>query len=65
MLHNLLREGDKKVIDELLGKTKNPMQTILAGTSKLSLIVRRNEFFDDLVRKSDQLKADEKTSYVC
>ena len=56
----LARAGDKKVIDELLGKTKNPMQTILAGTSKLSLIVRRNEFFDDLVRKSDQLKAEGK-----
>jgi hypothetical protein len=36
------------------------MQTILAGTSKLSLIVRRNEFFDDLIRKSDQLKAEGK-----
>ena len=36
------------------------MQTILAGTSKLSLITRRNEFFDDLVKKSDQLKADGK-----
>jgi hypothetical protein len=56
----LAKEGDKKVIDALLGKTKNPMQTILAGTSKLSLIVRRNEFFDDLVRKSDQLKAEKK-----
>ena len=56
----LAREGDKQVIDALLGKTKNPMQTILAGTSKLSLIVRRNEFFDDLIRKSDTLKADGK-----
>jgi hypothetical protein len=55
-----LKEGDKKVIDELLGKTKNPMQTILAGTSKLSLITRRNEFFDDLVKKSDQLKSEGK-----
>jgi len=56
----LAREGDRKIIDELLGKTKNPMQTILAGTSKLSLIVRRNEFFDDLVKKSDQLKSEGK-----
>ena len=36
------------------------MQTILAGTSKLSLITRRNEFFDDLVKKSDQLKSEGK-----
>ena len=60
MFQQLAREGDRKVIDELLGKTKNPMQTILAGTSKLSLITRRNEFFDDLVKKSDQLKAEGK-----
>jgi hypothetical protein len=52
--------ADRKIIDELLGKTKNPMQTILAGTSKLSLITRRNEFFDDLIKKSNQLKADKK-----
>ena len=55
-----LKEGDKQIIDALLGKTKNPMQTILAGTSKLSLITRRNEFFDDLVKKSNQLKSEGK-----
>ena len=33
------------------------MQTILAGTSRLSLITRRNEFFDDLVKQSDADKA--------
>jgi hypothetical protein len=43
----------QKVIKELLGEQKNPMQTILAGTSRLSLITRRNEFFDDLVKQSD------------
>ena len=45
----------KKVIKELLGEQKNPMQTILAGTSRLSLVTRRNEFFDDLVKESDSL----------
>jgi hypothetical protein len=60
LLHNLQEKETEKVIDELLGKTKNPMQTILAGTSKLSLITRRNEFFDDLVKKSDQLKSEGK-----
>jgi hypothetical protein len=48
---------NRKVIEELLGKTKNPMQTILGGTARLSLITRRNEFFQDLVAKSDELKA--------
>ena len=47
----------QKVIKELLGEQKNPMQTILAGTSRLSLITRRNEFFDDLVKQSDADKA--------
>jgi hypothetical protein len=47
---------NKKIIEELLGKTKNPMQTILGGTARLSLITRRNQFFQDLVSKSDELK---------
>ena len=47
---------NRKIIEELLGKTKNPMQTILGGTARLSLITRRNEFFQDLVSKSDELK---------
>ncbi len=53
---NLPKEA-QKVIKELLGEQKNPMQTILAGTSRLSLITRRNEFFDDLVKQSDADKA--------
>jgi hypothetical protein len=32
------------------------MQTILGGTARLSLITRRNQFFQDLVSKSDELK---------
>jgi hypothetical protein len=51
-----LPKENKEVIEELLGKTKNPMQTILGGTARLSLITRRNEFFQDLVSKSDELK---------
>ena len=47
---------NRKIIEELLGKTKNPMQTILGGTARLSLITRRNQFFQDLVAKSDELK---------
>ena len=47
---------NRKIIEELLGKSKNPMQTILGGTARLSLVTRRNEFFQDLVSKSDELK---------
>lgn len=53
---NLPKEA-QSVIKELLGEQKNPMQTILAGTSRLSLVTRRNEFFDDLVKQSDADKA--------
>ena len=37
------------------------MQTILGGTAKLSMIVRRNEFFQNLIKTSDDLKATGKT----
>ena len=60
-LSQITKQADREVFEELLGKTKNPMQTILGGTSRLSLITRRNEFFDSLVKKSDDLKAEGKT----
>jgi hypothetical protein len=31
------------------------MQTILGGTAKLSMIVRRNVFYKDLMKKNDEL----------
>lgn len=51
-----LPKENREVIEELLGKTKNPIQTILSGTAKLSLITRRNQFFQDLIEKSNELK---------
>jgi hypothetical protein len=50
-----LPKENKEIIEKLLGKTKNPMQTILGGTSRLSLVTRRNQFFQDLLVKSDEL----------
>jgi hypothetical protein len=52
-----IKEGDRKVFEKLLGKQNNPMQTILGGTAKLSMITRRNLFFQDLIRKNDELIA--------
>ena len=49
-----LKKESRKVIDELLGKVQDPTQTILAGTSRLSLITRRNQFLDSLVKNSDE-----------
>jgi hypothetical protein len=50
-----LPKENREIIEELLGKTKNPMQTILGGTARLSLVTRRNQFFQDLLVKSDEL----------
>ena len=44
------------MFENLLGKNKNPMQTILAGTSKLSVISRRNVFFDNIINESCTLR---------
>jgi len=52
-----IKEADRKVFEKLLGKQQNPMQTILGGTAKLSMITRRNLFFQDLIKKSDEIKA--------
>ena len=38
----------RKIMDELLGKVNDPSATILNSLSKLSLIRRKFEFFDDL-----------------
>ena len=51
-----LPKENREVIQELLGKSENPIQTILSGTARLSLITRRNQFFQDLLEKSDELK---------
>ena len=53
----IAKDTDRKVFEDLLGKHKNPMQTILGGTAKLSMIVRRNVFFKDLMKKNDELIA--------
>jgi len=51
----IAKDTDRKVFEDLLGKHKNPMQTILGGTAKLSMIVRRNVFYKDLMKKNDEL----------
>jgi len=47
-------DESKKVIEDLLGKINDPTQTILGGTARLSMLTRRNQFFDDLVKSSDE-----------
>ena len=47
--------ADRKVFDDLFGKQKNPMQTMIGGMAKLSMITRRNLFYDDLIKKNDEV----------
>ena len=51
----------KQVIEDLFGKGNEAFQTILNGTNKLSGIVRRNEYFDNLLNTSNELRAAGKT----
>ncbi len=48
-------ESDKKAFNELYGKQNNPMQTMIGGMAKLSMITRRNLFYDDLLKKNDDV----------
>jgi len=52
-----LSAADKKLFQELFGKNRDAMQTILNGTNKLSLITRQNELFEDLIKSSDARRA--------
>jgi len=47
----------KVLFEDLFGKDKSAMQSILNGTNKLSLITRRNQFLDNLVMESNEQKA--------
>jgi hypothetical protein len=48
-------KADRKVFNELLGKHSNPMQTMIGGMAKLSMITRRNAFYNDMMKKSDEM----------
>ncbi len=52
---DLKLSADRKVFDDLFGKQKNPMQTMIGGMAKLSLITRRNLFYDDLIKKNNEV----------
>jgi len=47
-------KGDKrKIVEEILGKTKNPVETILAQTGAISAITRRNLLLNSLALSSN------------
>ena len=46
----------RPIIDKLLGKSKSPMSTIVEGVNNLSTQVRTNEYWDNMLKKSDEMK---------
>ena len=48
--------GNKQILEDLFGKSNDALQTVLNGTSRLSAIVRRNEYFDNIANVSNQMK---------
>tara|TARA_Y100000401_G_scaffold93682_1_gene79991 strand:- start:191 stop:5380 length:5190 start_codon:yes stop_codon:yes gene_type:complete len=58
-----LTDDAKKVVDELLGKVEDPLQTILTGTNKLSLVTRRNQLFQTL-NKSNQEILEKRAAFI-
>ena len=51
----LKSKTDREVFEELFGKQRNPMQTIIGATAKLSMLTRRNMFYRDLLKKNDEV----------
>ena len=44
--------GQRKIVEEILGKTRDPVQTILAQTGAISAFTRRNELINGLMQNS-------------
>jgi len=52
------KQGKRELIEEVLGKTRNPIQTILAQTGEISAVTRRNELLQAIAfHSADNLKA--------
>ena len=45
----------KPVIQKLLGKSRNPLNSIVEGMANLSSMVRSNQFYDNLIKKNNEL----------
>ena len=58
-----LTDDAKQVVEELLGKVEDPLQTILTGTNRLSLLTRRNQLFQTL-NKSNQEILEKRAKFI-
>jgi len=46
----------QRALNKALGKIEDPVLTVLSGVERLSTIVRKNQYFDDLIKISDDAK---------
>jgi len=46
----------RPILDKLLGKNKTIMSTLVEGTNNLSTFVRKNEYWDKMLKDSDRMK---------
>jgi hypothetical protein len=46
----------RPILDKLLGKNKTIMSTLVEGTNNLSTFVRKNEYWDNMLKDSDRMK---------
>jgi hypothetical protein len=53
----IAKKEDRQVFEELFGKQRNPMQTIIGATAKLSMLTRRNMFYKNLLEKNNEVAA--------
>ena len=45
----------QQVVKRLLGKSRSPMNSIVEGVENLSAQVRENEFYDNLIKKNNDM----------
>ena len=50
-----LKPEVQEVFNRLYGKQQNPMQTMISGMAKLSMVTRRNIFYRDVIKKNDEV----------
>ncbi len=48
-------KAERQVIEEVLGKVEDPLQTVLNGTNRLSMVTRRRQFYNTLVKEDSEL----------
>ena len=57
---DFMKPKQKKVVEDLLGKVDTPFATILNGTARLSMLTRRTQYYDDMIRAQDDLPVNER-----